>query len=128
MRSMKINDGWYFGLGPVDWGKRMQGEYGNRTVNLPHDYMIEGDVYAEAPSGPASARREAIRSGCFLPFSTIFRINSMMPSSDADFSCYSTSSRYSRSAASPSTCSQSAKSPDCVPERSGSKDPCTGIP
>ena len=54
MRSMKINDGWYFGLGPVDWGKRMQGKYGNRTVNLPHDYMIEGDVYAEAPSGPAS--------------------------------------------------------------------------
>ena len=54
MRCMKINDGWYFGLGPVDWGKRMQGEYGNRTVNLPHDYMIEGDVYAEAPSGPAS--------------------------------------------------------------------------
>ena len=54
MRSMKINRGWHFGLGMVDWGKRMRGDYGDRVVDLPHDYMIEGDVYAEAPSGGAS--------------------------------------------------------------------------
>ena len=54
MRSIKINQGWHFGLGPMDWGKRMNGEYGERTVNLPHDYMIESDVFPEAVSGPAS--------------------------------------------------------------------------
>ena len=54
MRTMKINQGWHFGLGPVDWGKRMRGEYGDRIVNLPHDYMIEGDVFPEVVSGPAS--------------------------------------------------------------------------
>ena len=54
MRSMKINREWYFGLGPVDWGKRMQGNFGDRKVNLPHDYMIESDVFPEAVSGPAS--------------------------------------------------------------------------
>ena len=54
MRTVKINQGWHFGLGPVDWGKRMRGEYGDRIVNLPHDYMIEGDVFPEAVSGPAS--------------------------------------------------------------------------
>ncbi len=54
MRSMKINRGWEFGLGQLDHGDRLRGNYGNRTVNLPHDYMIEGDVYAGAPSGAAS--------------------------------------------------------------------------
>ena len=54
MRSMRINEGWHFGLGMLDWGKRMRGDYGERIVNLPHDYMIEGDVYAEAPSAAAS--------------------------------------------------------------------------
>ena len=54
MRSMKINQGWHFGLGPVDWGKRMRGEYGDRMVNLPHDYMVESDVFPEAVSGGAS--------------------------------------------------------------------------
>ena len=54
MRSMKINQGWHFGPGPVDWGKRMRGEYGERIVSLPHDYMIESDVFPEAASGAAS--------------------------------------------------------------------------
>ncbi len=54
MRSMKINQEWDFGLGQVDLGKRVRGIFGDRKVNLPHDYMIESDVYAEAPSGPAS--------------------------------------------------------------------------
>ena len=54
MRSIKINQGWYFGFGVVDLGKRVRGDFGDRIVNLPHDYMIESDVYAEAPSAQAS--------------------------------------------------------------------------
>ena len=54
MRCMKINEGWHFGLGAIDWGKRMRGDYGERIVNLPHDYMVESDVYPEAPSAAAS--------------------------------------------------------------------------
>ena len=54
MRSMKINREWDFGFGLVDLGQRQRGIFGNRKVNLPHDYMIEGDVYADAPSGAAS--------------------------------------------------------------------------
>ena len=54
MRSIKINQGWYFGYGVVDLGKRVRGDFGDRIVNLPHDYMIESDVYAEAPSAQAS--------------------------------------------------------------------------
>jgi len=54
MRSMKINQDWDFGLGQVDLGNRLRGIFGDRKVNLPHDYMIEGDVYADAPSGAAS--------------------------------------------------------------------------
>ena len=54
MRSMKINQDWDFGLGPVDLGKRLRGIFGDRKVNLPHDYMIESDVYEGAPSGGAS--------------------------------------------------------------------------
>ena len=54
MRSMKINQNWDFGLGPVDLGKRLRGIFGDRKVNLPHDYMVENDVYTDAPSGAAS--------------------------------------------------------------------------
>ena len=54
MRCMKINEGWHFGLGAIDWGKRMRGDYGERIVNLPHDYMVESNVYPEAPSAAAS--------------------------------------------------------------------------
>ena len=54
MRSMKINQEWDFGLGQVDLGQRIRGIFGDRKVNLPHDYMIESDVYADAPSQAAS--------------------------------------------------------------------------
>ncbi|MBQ9251024.1 MAG: DUF4982 domain-containing protein [Clostridia bacterium] len=54
MRSMKLNRDWLFGNGILDHGKRMRGDYGDRTVNLPHDYMIESDVFPEAVSGAAS--------------------------------------------------------------------------
>ena len=54
MRSMKINQEWDFGLGQPDLEKRRHGLFGDRKVDLPHDYMVEGDVYPDAPSGPAS--------------------------------------------------------------------------
>jgi len=54
MRSMKINQDWDFGLGQVDLGNRIRGIFGDRKVNLPHDYMIESDVFPEAVSGTAS--------------------------------------------------------------------------
>ena len=54
MRCMKINRGWSFGPGILDLGSRLSGTLGGRKVNLPHDCMIESDVYPEAPSGPAS--------------------------------------------------------------------------
>ena len=53
MRSEKINRGWHFGPGVMDLNKRMAGDFGDCVVNLPHDYMIAGDVYAEAPAGAA---------------------------------------------------------------------------
>ncbi|MBR1585992.1 MAG: DUF4982 domain-containing protein [Clostridia bacterium] len=54
MRRMSINQGWHFGLGYLDHTKRLRAQYGDRIVNLPHDYMIESDVYADAPSEGAS--------------------------------------------------------------------------
>ena len=51
MRSMKINRGWFFGMGIPDLAKRQRGDYGERKVNLPHDYMIEGDVKEDAVPG-----------------------------------------------------------------------------
>ena len=53
-REISINQGWHFGPGLFNLGDRIQGNLGSRVVNLPHDYMIEGDVYADAPSGAAS--------------------------------------------------------------------------
>jgi beta-galactosidase len=54
MRSININQGWHFGLGTMDLRARLSGNFGSRVVNLPHDYMIESDVYADAPSQAAS--------------------------------------------------------------------------
>ena len=54
MRCININRGWRFGHGLIDNNRRLNGELEERVVDLPHDYMIESDVYAEAPSGPAS--------------------------------------------------------------------------
>lgn len=51
---MQINQGWHFGLGAIDLKNRITGDFGSRIVNLPHDYMIEGDIYAAAPSGAVS--------------------------------------------------------------------------
>ena len=54
MRSMKINQGWRFAFGVPTPEQRAAGNFGSRIVNLPHDYMIESDVYPDAPSQAAS--------------------------------------------------------------------------
>ncbi len=54
MRTMSINRGWRFGPGLADHTRRLRGELNERTVDLPHDYMIENDVSPEAPAGQAS--------------------------------------------------------------------------
>ena len=40
MRTVNINRGWRFGLGPANAAKRLMGEADGRIVDLPHDYMI----------------------------------------------------------------------------------------
>ena len=54
LREININRNWRFGLGVFGTAERIQGELGDRVVHLPHDYMIESDVYAQATSGAAS--------------------------------------------------------------------------
>ena len=54
MRSIHINQSWTFGPGIFDMITRLRGKKDDITVNLPHDYMIASDVYADAPSGPDS--------------------------------------------------------------------------
>ncbi len=53
-RKILLNQEWHFGTGVFDLGDRARGNLGSRTVNLPHDFMIETDVYREAPSGASS--------------------------------------------------------------------------
>ncbi|MBQ6551918.1 MAG: DUF4982 domain-containing protein [Lachnospiraceae bacterium] len=52
MRSISINKGWSFG--PGQYSVMQMAGRTERTVDLPHDYMIESDVFPEAPAGPAS--------------------------------------------------------------------------
>ena len=54
MRSMKINQGWTLGMGLDNAPEWLRVGAPDRTVDLPHDYMIESDVYAGAPAGGAS--------------------------------------------------------------------------
>ena len=54
MRTISINREWRFGPGLMDFGKRAMGQYEGKIVNLPHDYMIESDVFPQAPSQAAS--------------------------------------------------------------------------
>ena len=53
MKGISLNQGWYFGLGTLSPGDGAKGLFGDRKVNLPHDYMIESDVFPGAPAGNA---------------------------------------------------------------------------
>ncbi len=54
MQVQNIDRDWKFGLGLANIVRVVKGEDADMTVNLPHDYMIAGDVTPEAPEGPAS--------------------------------------------------------------------------
>ncbi len=53
MRNMNLDCGWSFRKG-LPQALRPQNEKDRVLVNFPHDYMIESDVFEEAPAGPAS--------------------------------------------------------------------------
>jgi len=55
MRRINIDSSWSFGHGILDTMHLMRGDTIEKTVNLPHDYMIESDVREDAPAGPAGA-------------------------------------------------------------------------
>ena len=59
MRSININRGWEFALGMPNAAGRLTGKWHGREVNLPHDYMIEGDVFPEATPKQASGYYDA---------------------------------------------------------------------
>lgn len=52
MQRQNINRNWQFIRGTQMIQQAMRGGYGE-TVNLPHDYMIESEVKADAPAGSA---------------------------------------------------------------------------
>ena len=53
MKKEDLNRGWSFQKGsPMLMMALATGSFG-RKVNLPHDYMIESDVRADAPAGAA---------------------------------------------------------------------------
>ena len=53
-RTIPVNRDWLFDLGILQVNDRIRGNLGSRTVHLPHDYMIESDVFPEAPARAAS--------------------------------------------------------------------------
>ncbi len=54
MRRINIDREWKFNHGLYGGMAALLGKDESRTVNLPHDYMIESDVDESAPAGPAS--------------------------------------------------------------------------
>jgi beta-galactosidase len=54
MREISLDRDWMFHQGMLGPWDVAQGKLGERAVHLPHDYMIETDTFAEAPSGNAS--------------------------------------------------------------------------
>ena len=59
MQIMNLNQGWFFGYGLIDNNRRVTGTLDERVVNLPHDYMIEGDVSPDATPRHASGFYDA---------------------------------------------------------------------
>ena len=71
MRVHNLDRGWGFGPGRTDAFVRLQGTDKDRIVDLPHDYMIENEVSADAPAGSASGFYNAgvahYRKSVFIP-------------------------------------------------------------
>ncbi len=53
MQTQNIDRGWKFGLGLAGSYSAPPGGDKDTLVNLPHDYMIAGEVTPDAPAGPA---------------------------------------------------------------------------
>ena len=53
MRTINLDKGWEFDFGPRVFSPNRVSPT-KKTVDLPHDYMIESDTFAEAPEGAAS--------------------------------------------------------------------------
>lgn len=53
-RVQNLDRAWKFGLGNIDPHSAILGRDDDITVNLPHDYMIAGEVTPDAPAGCAS--------------------------------------------------------------------------
>ena len=59
-RSINLDRGWRFGTGSFNpmldiVAQHFHAGDAPRIVDLPHDYMIESDVSADAPAGAAAA-------------------------------------------------------------------------
>ena len=54
MRTIAIHRDWLFARGQFSLPEVLSGSGRYKTVQLPHDYMIEEDVHADAVPGPAS--------------------------------------------------------------------------
>ena len=54
MRNINLDREWEFGHGLLEGMALIRGTGTEKVVNLPHDYMIESEVKADAPAGPAS--------------------------------------------------------------------------
>lgn len=54
MRTINLDRDWSYEPGMGGGMTIFQGQKNNVSLNLPHDYMIESEVNANAPSGPAS--------------------------------------------------------------------------
>lgn len=52
-RSVNIDGGWRFQHHPFSLGDELSGKNTARTVNLPHDYMLEENVCEDAPAAAA---------------------------------------------------------------------------
>ena len=52
-RTVNIDGGWKFQYGPFMPGDELSGKCTARTVNLPHDYMLEDNVWEHAPAAAA---------------------------------------------------------------------------
>ena len=62
MREICLDHGWRFGYGGLSYQNYLTGQIGEKTVDLPHDYMVEGDVSPDAPSGRQSGYYHAGRA------------------------------------------------------------------
>lgn len=63
-RSVNIDGGWRFQHHPFSLGDELSGKNTARTVNLPHDYMLEENVCEDAPAAAAMGYYNG-RAACY---------------------------------------------------------------